>query len=139
MSWDRVARLAAAQVAGRLGLRYEGPCAGGEVGAAYVRWPDGRRSVLTGGFPAAADMVAVARAAGLPAPRYELVTEVDGAWVVVQERLAGTPPEAVDRALVDQMLALNERCAGLLANSALPPLPLYLRGSGPGFCLHEPV
>jgi Phosphotransferase enzyme family len=138
-AWDRVARLPAAHLAKRLGLIYEGPCAGGEVGAAYVRWPDGRRSVLTGGSPAAAHIVAIARAARLPAPRYEMVTEVDGVCVVVQDRLTGTTPAAVDRAILDQMLALNERCAGLLAGSDLPQLPLYLRSSGPGFCLHEPV
>ena len=63
--WDRVPRLRAAHFAERLGLIYEGPCAGGEVGAAYVGWPGGRRSVLTGGSPAAARMVAIARAAGL--------------------------------------------------------------------------
>jgi len=28
-------------------LRIEGPCPGGQVGAAYVAWPDGHRSVLT--------------------------------------------------------------------------------------------
>jgi hypothetical protein len=59
--------------------------------------------------------------------------------VVVQERLTGTPPAVVDWALLDQLLALNERCAGLLADSDLPQLPLYLRSSGPGFCRHEPV
>jgi hypothetical protein len=138
-AWDRVARLPAAHLAHRLGLAYEGPCAGGEVGAAYVRWPDGRRSVLTGGRSAAARAVAVARAAGLPAARYELVTEVDGVCVIVQERLLGTPPTVVDRAILAQLLALNERCAGLLAGSDLPQLPLYLRRAGPGFCLHEPV
>lgn len=31
-------------------LAYDGPCPGGQVGAAYVRWPDGRRSVLTRGI-----------------------------------------------------------------------------------------
>lgn len=29
----------------------EGHCPGGQVGAAYVRWPDGHRSVLTPGSP----------------------------------------------------------------------------------------
>jgi hypothetical protein len=48
-AWQRVVRLPAAYLADRLGFSYEGPCAGGEVGAAYVRWPDGHRSVLTGG------------------------------------------------------------------------------------------
>jgi hypothetical protein len=30
-------------------LEVQAPCRGGEVGAAYVRWPDGHRSVLTHG------------------------------------------------------------------------------------------
>ncbi len=134
-----MARLPAEHLAARLGLTYEGPCSGGEVGAAFARWPDGRRSVLTGGSPAAAPVVAVARAAGLPAPRYVLVAEVDGVVVVVQERLPGAPPTVVDRSLIDRMLALNRRCAGLFAGSDRPQVPLYLRTSGPGFCLHEPV
>jgi hypothetical protein len=53
-------------------LAVEGPCRGGEVGAAYVRWPDGRRSVSTGGTPTVAPLVELARAAGLPVARYEL-------------------------------------------------------------------
>lgn len=137
--WQRVDRLPAARLAARLGLHYEGPCAAGQVGAGYVRWPDGRRAVLTGGSPTATRLVELARGAGLPAPGYQLVTEVDGVHVVVQERLPGAPPAVVDGALVDQLLALNRRCVGLLAGSDLPPLPLHLRLSGPGFCLHEPV
>ncbi|MBT2226322.1 hypothetical protein [Nonomuraea sp. NEAU-A123] len=38
-------------------LTYEGPCPGGQVGAAYVRWPDGHRSVLTRGPDVAADLI----------------------------------------------------------------------------------
>jgi hypothetical protein len=50
--WEPVERLDAARMAAGLeratGVRLlvEGPSAGGEVGAAYVRWDDGRRSVL---------------------------------------------------------------------------------------------
>jgi Ser/Thr protein kinase RdoA (MazF antagonist) len=122
-------------------LAVEGPCRGGEVGAAYVRWPDGRRSVLTGGTPTAAPLVELARAAGLPVARYELAALVDEAtYVVVQELLPGYPPDTVDRPLVEAMLALNGRLAGLLADHTdLPAVPLYLRESGPGFCLHGPL
>ncbi|MCO1655106.1 hypothetical protein [Pseudonocardia humida] len=95
--------------------------------------------MLTSGSPTASRLVEPARGAGLPAPRYQLVAEVDGVHVVVQERLPDAPPTVVDRALVDQLLALNQRCVGLLAGSGHPPLPLHLRRSGPGFCLHEPV
>jgi hypothetical protein len=49
----RVTRLVPARLVARLaeetGVRpeLEGRSAGGQVGAAYVRWPDGHRSVLT--------------------------------------------------------------------------------------------
>jgi hypothetical protein len=116
-------------------LAYEGPCPGGEVGAAYVRWLDGRRSVLGGGNPAAARYVEAARRAGIPAPQYQLAG--DG-WVV-QECLPGRPPDAVDDALLEQLLHINEAQRGLLVGGDDAPLPLYLTESGPGFCIHEPL
>ncbi|HEY1320440.1 MAG TPA: hypothetical protein VGF32_09350 [Streptosporangiaceae bacterium] len=61
------------------------------MGAAYVRWPDGRRSVLTWrpgvtlaevrGGPLA--VVDVLRAVGYPAPATELSAQVGDAVVVV--------------------------------------------------------
>jgi hypothetical protein len=51
--WPRARRLDAQavadaiQAAAGLTLRVAGPCPGGQVGAAYVTWPDGHRSVLT--------------------------------------------------------------------------------------------
>ena len=80
-------------------LELLGPAPGGQVGAAFVRWPDGREGVLTRGHGTAgacastADILRLARSRGLPVPRYELVTEVPGAVAIVQERLAGQPPE----------------------------------------------
>jgi aminoglycoside phosphotransferase (APT) family kinase protein len=142
----RTPRLDPVELARRLGARtgtrlvVEEPCAGGEVGAAYVRWPDGRRGVLTMSTPRSPALVAVARAAGLPVARYELTEQLDGAFVVVQELLPGAPPATVDRPLVDAMIALNRRMAGLLADRPhIPAVRLYLRDSGPGFCLHEPL
>jgi hypothetical protein len=83
---------------GGVELAVEGPCRGGEVGAAYVRWPDGRRSVLTGGTPTAAALVELARAGGLPVARYELAALVDETtYVVVQELLPGYPPDSLDQ------------------------------------------
>jgi hypothetical protein len=143
--WQAVPRLDAASAATRLAeltgvrLTVEGPCGSGEVGAAYVRWPDGRRSVLTSGNPSSLEPVAVARAAGLPVPRYELTADVGGTFVVVQELMPGTPPAVVDRRLVEEMVALNGRMAGLLADRPAEPVRLYLRESGPGFCRHEPL
>jgi hypothetical protein len=121
-------------------LVLEGPCPGGEVGAAYVRWPDGRRSVLTSGTTRSGVFVDRARAAGVPTARHELSAHVDGVRVIVQERLPGEPPAEPDARLVMQMLAVNDKLAGVLAGSAdLRPAELHLTGDGPGFCLHEPL
>jgi hypothetical protein len=113
-------------------LAYEGPCPGGQVGAAYVRWPDGRRSVLTRG-PDVGPLLEVARAAGVPVPAYELVHPP----LLVQELLPGRVPEKATAELVEQMIEINRRCRGVLAGrSDLPPLRLFLLEDGPGFCLH---
>lgn len=131
--FDAHAALAAVHAHTGVLLTYDGPCPGGEVGAAYVRWPDGRRSVLGGGNPASAPLTAIARAAGIPAPQYLLT----GAGWVVQELLPGRPPDTVDDPLLAQLVQLNSRFAGLGADLEPAPLPLYLTESGPGFCVHE--
>jgi aminoglycoside phosphotransferase (APT) family kinase protein len=127
-------------------LDVEGPCPGGQVGAAYVRWPDGRRSVLTTRPPGSAAaarrtevLLAVGRDHGVPAPRYELVEELPGATAVVQELLPGSVPAAPSRRTVESMIEVNERCRGILAGHDDPAPSLYLREDGPGFCLHEPL
>jgi hypothetical protein len=130
-------RLDVPACAAALGLTYDGPCAGGEVGAGYVLLPDGRRAVLTGSRQASAALVDTARAAGVPAPRYERVADVGGVTVVVQELLPGHPPATVDQAVLDSMLGVSARCDGLLRSSTLPPLELYLHRDGPGFCRHD--
>ncbi|NUS05337.1 MAG: aminoglycoside phosphotransferase family protein [Nonomuraea sp.] len=114
-------------------LVYDGPCPGGQVGAAYVRWPDGHRSVLTLG-PDVSELLAVARSGGVPAPAYELVH----APVVVQELLPGSTPRRPTEAVVRSMVEVNRRQRGLLAGRpGVPPLRLFLREDGPGFCLHS--
>jgi hypothetical protein len=145
-AWPRSARLDAPRVVDRIaditGVRFviEGPCPGGEVGAAYVRWPDGRRSVLSEGRTRTGPLVDRARAAGVPTARHELVAHVDGVRVIVQERLPGRPPTTLDADLVAQMIAVTDRLAGLLAADPGPrPVPLHLLTDGPGFCLHEPL
>jgi hypothetical protein len=145
-AWPTAARLDAPRVIERIasitGVRLvlEGPAPGGEVGAAFVRWPDGRRSVLTAARTRSAVLVDRARAAGVPTPRHELTARVDGVRVVVQQRLPGTPPADLDPSVVRQMLAVNDQLAGVLAADPDPrPAELYLTSDGPGFCLHDPL
>jgi Phosphotransferase enzyme family len=150
--FPRAARLDAARVLAELArltgtaLAFDGSCRGGEVGAAYVRWPDGRRSVLTcqpAGNGAAArragQLTEAARRAGVPAPRYELVAELPSAVAIVQELLPGSVPGRMTRRTLDSMTELNRRCRGLLAGRNGRPPPLYLLTDGPGFCLHQPM
>lgn len=148
----RVSRLDADLLVDRLAeqcgvrLQIEGRSSGGQVGAAYVRWPDGHRSVLTY-VPATAltrardtaRNVEFARSAGVTAPRYELVADLGEQVAIVQELLPGRPPESTDIGLIDQMLAVNHRLYGVLAGTDFAAVPLYLTESGPGFCLHEPL
>jgi len=123
------------------GLEFVARAAAGEVGAAFVRWPDGRDGVLTRGYgtPAelrrTAEVLEAARRDGLPVPRYQLVAELPDGVGVVQERLPGRPPETVDRALLESMIALTDEFTG--RGAGLPVPSMYLLESGPGFCLHE--
>ncbi|WP_433169402.1 phosphotransferase [Kribbella sp. CA-247076] len=152
--WGRVERLDAGRVADELaevaGVRLvvEGPCAGGEVGAAFVRWPDGRRSVLkwrpgTRLEDLLAGPIAVSeavRAAGAPVPETQLAVQLGSAVATLQELLPGAPILQLDPHGLDQALALNDLQAGLLAERPdIPPLELFLQGDGPGFCLHGPL
>lgn len=129
-------------------LELVGAAAGGEVGAAYVRWPDGRDGVVTRAGDASAesgdqlrltaDVLVLARERGVPAPRYDLIIPLAGTHAVVQERLGGAEPQVVDTGLVDQMVAVTEPWCGLLTDrDDLEPASLHLTESGPGFCLHE--
>ena len=145
-AWPRTARLDVPAILDKIaeitGVRLilEGLCPGGEVGAAYVRWPDGRRSVLTEGRSRTGPLVDRARAAGVPTARQQLAAHVDGVRVIVQERLPGSPPATLDAGLVRQMIAVTDRLAGLLTDRPdRKPADLYLTGDGPGFCLHEPL
>jgi hypothetical protein len=144
---DLLARLRSATGAD---LDLVGPLPGGQVGAALVRWPDGRDGVLTRAGDASdeawarveqtAELLGIARAAGIPAPRYELVTRLPDAVAVVQERLPGEPPSRVDLALVQHLVTIAGRGAGLLRGRPdVAAVELYLLRSGPGFCLHQPL
>jgi hypothetical protein len=153
-AWGRVERLDAGRVAGQLeeqtGVRLtvEGLCSGGEVGAAFVRWPDGRRSVLkwrpgTRLEDLLAGPIAVSeavRAAGAPVPETQLAVQLGSAIATVQELLPGAPIAQLDAHGLDQALAFNDLQAGLLVSRPdIPSLELFLCEDGPGFCLHGPL
>ncbi|WP_020579554.1 aminoglycoside phosphotransferase family protein [Actinopolymorpha alba] len=125
-----------------------GSAPGGQVGAAYVRWEDGHDGVLTRGpnpseqslrhLQLTAEVLQLARAKGIPVPAYDLIARLPDALAIVQERLAGSIPRHVDRNLLEAMVAFNERFASLLTDRPDVPSPdMYLRRSGPGFCVHE--
>jgi aminoglycoside phosphotransferase (APT) family kinase protein len=129
-------------------LVVEGPCAGGQVGAAYVRWPDGHRSILkwrpgTKLADLEAGPIAVSevlRASGYPAPATELAVQVDDAVATVQELLPGATLDSLDLHGLEQALALNDLQANALADHPDVPQPeLFLTTDGPGFCLHDPL
>jgi aminoglycoside phosphotransferase (APT) family kinase protein len=84
-------------------------------------------------------VLSAVRARGLPVPRHERVVELsDGSVALVQERLPGEPARRVDAGVIDSMVAMNKRFAGLLAEyPAVPVQPLYLRQSGPLYPRHD--
>ncbi|MFJ2172604.1 phosphotransferase [Streptomyces sp. NPDC087851] len=153
-SWARAERLDAARTVdalhARTGVRLarDGPCPGGQVGAAYVRWPDDHRSVLKWRpHSQAADMeagplavVEALRLAGYPAPATELVAQVGHAVVLVQELLPGTTIDHLDHHSLGQALELNQLQADRLADCPdIPTVEFHLSEDGPGYCLHAPL
>jgi len=132
----------------RIRLSVEGPCAGGQVGTAYVRWPDGHTSVLKwhphitvdelrSGPLAVADRL---RTLGYPAPATELTAQIGHAVVMVQELLPGTKIDHLDDHHFDHVIEAHRIQANALADRGdVPAYQLYLRDDGPGYCLHEPL
>jgi Phosphotransferase enzyme family len=126
-------------------VRLDGVAALGEVsGAAYVHWPDGHDSVVARSSSSVdwlrfiGEVLDVARAGGALVPRYELIAELADSSVLVQERLPGAPPDQIDHATIDAIVAANETFAGLLRDRPDVPAPeLFLRESGQGHCVHE--
>jgi aminoglycoside phosphotransferase (APT) family kinase protein len=152
--WPRAERLNAQRMAGAIqaatgvALQIDGPCPGGQVGASYVTWPDGHRSVLTWrpGIrlsdlrkgPLA--VIEALRPAGYPAPAAELAVQAGDAVALVWELLPGAPISHLTPALLAEALALNDLQADrLTGRQAIPATGLYLTRDGPGFCLHEPL
>ncbi|HEX3811670.1 MAG TPA: phosphotransferase [Mycobacteriales bacterium] len=114
-------------------------------GAAYVRWPDGRDGVVTCPpvstelMHLTAEILALAKSRGLPVPRHDLVVQLaDGGTAVVQERLPGRHIRQVDVAMVDALVEMNDRFAGLLSGRPDVPRPsLCLRRSAEHRPRHE--
>jgi aminoglycoside phosphotransferase (APT) family kinase protein len=114
-------------------------------GAAFVHWPDGRDGVVTRSAESVAhlrqtaEVLSALRSRGLPVPRHDLVVELgDGTVALVQERMPGEPPDWVDAGVIDAMVAMNERFAGVLKDRPdVPTPPLHLRLSGAVFPRHE--
>lgn len=129
-------------------LSVEGPCAGGQVGTSFVRWPDGHPGVLKwhphitvqelrDGPLAVADQL---RHGGYPAPVTELTAKVGHAVVMVQELLPGTKIDRLDAYHFDRVTEVNRIQANALEGRGdIPAYQLYLRDDGPGYCLHEPL
>ncbi|MEU0093440.1 phosphotransferase [Kribbella sp. NPDC006257] len=152
--WKPVERLDTERMAADLehatGVRVivDGPCPGGEVGAAYVRWDDGHRSILKWRPQTTLEdmqagplkVVSVLRSVGYPAPETELAAQVGDAVVTIQELLPGTTVNLLNESTLDQALALNDLQAGILTeHQDVPNAKLYLVEDGPGFCLHGPL
>jgi hypothetical protein len=112
--------LAAAAARHGVVLRDEGPCPGGEVGARYGRSDDGSAfvyKVFEGRDRAWAQAVVEGvhqlRGAGYPAARYLDPLELDGGFVLLQERVDGVWRDVVDADLITRVLAANDRQVGL--------------------------
>jgi aminoglycoside phosphotransferase (APT) family kinase protein len=118
---------------------------GDSGGALYVRWPDGREGVLTRSptsverMRQTAEVLAQARAAGMPVPRHDLVIELDeGVVALVQERLPGAPIREPTAAVIDAMTETNESFAGLLAHRQDVPIPaMHIRHGNPDRANHD--
>jgi aminoglycoside phosphotransferase (APT) family kinase protein len=127
------------------GLAYAGRLAGGNAGAVTANRPDGTPVVLTywdattvGRGALITDLVGRLTAVGYPVPAYELVPLTVGA-AVVQERVNGVPGARPTPRLVERVLTLTDRQAGLTAAPAGRLADLHLTGDGLGYCLHGPL
>ena len=148
---DEVVRVILAAGGPRLEIRE--PMRGGAVGAFAVVRDDGTEWVLTVASPRvpgdderrfddALELMELARAWGVPMPRYEAVVPLpDGSAAILQERMPGVPVTEVTAALVDHVVGLAELRRNLLVGTRFEGrgIDLFLTRSGPGFCHHEPL
>jgi hypothetical protein len=126
-------------------LVVEGVSGEGQTGAVFVRWPDGDSRVLTlmphrsdahGTDAAVVTRVLAGRGTPVPAIDHVIAAPIGHIWV--QRRLPGRPVRFVCLRVLDQALWLNEQHAGALVDHHdVGLVPLYLTGSGNGFCHHQ--
>ena len=127
------------------GLVVDGRAALGETaGATYLRWPDGRSSVLTlattslSRMRQTAEVLNSAVDCGLPVPRHEAVVEAADQVLVVQERLLGQHPDLVDAGVIETLISANDDFAEFLAGRLDVPTPaLHLTSGGSVSPRHE--
>jgi hypothetical protein len=119
-------------------LHMTGRARHGELGGAiYARWPDGRRAVVTRFLGSLAEakrtaaLLAYVRDRGLPVPRHDLVLEIDGRVVFVQERLPSAGPRRLTPARIDAIVEINDRFAGALIDRPDVPVPPMCIDRGP--------
>jgi aminoglycoside phosphotransferase (APT) family kinase protein len=98
-------------------------------GAIYARWPDGRPAVVTRFLGSLAEaertaaLLAYVRDRGLPVPRHDLVVDLDGTVLFVQERLPSGHSRRLTPGRIDAIVEINDRFAGALVDRLDVPLP----------------
>jgi Ser/Thr protein kinase RdoA (MazF antagonist) len=134
-----------------LGYTVVQPMAEGEAShATLVADSDGRHRVLKwwpgddgdlAYVQAAAERVDRLRARGYPAPRYVLISHLDGVVLVIQELLDGRPPATLLPSHIDQLIAFNElqRDTQRRAPEWGEFIGSTLLHGADGYCLHEPL
>jgi hypothetical protein len=87
----------------------------GQSGAVFVRWPDGRDSVVTTALTSiermrqTAEILAEVKLRGIQVPAHEFLFPIsDGMVAVVQERLPGASPDVVSTSHIRAIVAMNE-------------------------------
>ena len=126
-----------------------GPLFGGETGAHRFSGPDGRPLVIKWD---STDVGRIARRegvglserlrlrAGWPIPA-ETIHEAEGITFIIQEFMAGSPPEAMSHALIEQLLELHRRRMGMAEPSDVDrwseTLITTLTHGGTGYCRHD--
>ena len=143
MSFDASRALRTLESRGGPHLEVTGRPTSGQFATAYVRWPDGHRSVLKwrggSGFLATHSrsfrVVKRLRELGYPVPEYEFSWRTGGGIAVVMEAIDSHEPYVLTHRLLDTLLDLMDRQRGAMSRRAA--MPLYLLVDGPGYCQHE--